>query len=826
MNRQLYQMGGMGTLPMDFGQPLQVSQPMMNPSFAPMQSMSNPMANYGQTPLMMARGGIASLVDREKYGLGSKLKRFVRKIIPNELSELAVKAAPFVAPFNPLLAAGMAGIGGFDQTGRIGQSLKSAALTYGAGQLGRYVGGAGFQEGIDPFAGYSSSGSFGGLGSLFTSPIGTQTGLQLGQYEIFGGPGSEQFKLNQNAITPQQTYLGGDTVKTIPVETGPVSTTPVETFNPTDVYDPNIDYSGAGTRYADPAPLPPVKEQGYVDLIKKAGSLEDIPLSERFGAVKDIGSKALQDVLYKPMINPKTGVTTYILDKNVVGSIAIGAYSYYDALQKLKDAGDPEPEKTLTEEEYQRLRVDPQKEKYKDTLKEEAFGIRKAKGGRITDRKNYFLGKMVSATSVAQPGETMSQGGGSGLGGMIAKLIQRNPEMFRRVMNPPRLMASSRTDFIDTDGNGIDDREEAAGGGLMGEGVLSIKLTPAQAMAMGGRIGYQMGGLGSMDPLLALQRSPFDQYGFSDPVISALTGNVFTSGQRFRDVTDLSSGPDIQRAQSLGYSQPEIQELGLQRDMLASYRRALSEASLGSTFQANPEKTALDLANSLRQMYMNPQQAQIQQQPIQQQVVTQQQTQQPQMSYNEMQKADYARRMGALEDKFARQGTSATQYIQDMTNLLAQMKTSGGVDPLGAMQSKYYTESGGGSVSEGSPRGIDARFIINRAQKAEQDAAARVTPKKANGGRINYFMGSEIPVRQNQGGITELDLRAKGGYIPVGIKEKADDVPAMLSRNEFVFTADAVRGAGGGNINKGAQKMYKLMKSLEKKVKKMKKLKK
>ena len=88
--------------------------------------------------------------------------------------------------------------------------------------------------------------------------------------------------------------------------------------------------------------------------------------------------------------------------------------------------------------------------------------------------------------------------------------------------------------------------------------------------------------------------------------------------------------------------------------------------------------------------------------------------------------------------------------------------------------------------------------------------------------RFGAAMGGEIPVRQNQSGVSELDLRAKGGYIPVGIKEKADDVPAMLSKNEFVFTADAVRGAGGGNINKGAQKMYKLMKSLEKKVKKIK----
>jgi len=88
--------------------------------------------------------------------------------------------------------------------------------------------------------------------------------------------------------------------------------------------------------------------------------------------------------------------------------------------------------------------------------------------------------------------------------------------------------------------------------------------------------------------------------------------------------------------------------------------------------------------------------------------------------------------------------------------------------------------------------------------------------------RFGVAMGGEIPVRKNQGGVTELDLRAKGGYIPVGIKEKADDVPAMLSKNEFVFTADAVRGAGNGSINKGAQKMYKLMKSLEKKVKKTK----
>jgi hypothetical protein len=73
-------------------------------------------------------------------------------------------------------------------------------------------------------------------------------------------------------------------------------------------------------------------------------------------------------------------------------------------------------------------------------------------------------------------------------------------------------------------------------------------------------------------------------------------------------------------------------------------------------------------------------------------------------------------------------------------------------------------------------------------------------------------------MRRNQAGVMERDYRDKGGFVPVGVKEKADDVPAMLSKNEFVMTADAVRGAGDGNIKKGAQRMYDLMKRNEGKV--------
>jgi hypothetical protein len=77
-----------------------------------------------------------------------------------------------------------------------------------------------------------------------------------------------------------------------------------------------------------------------------------------------------------------------------------------------------------------------------------------------------------------------------------------------------------------------------------------------------------------------------------------------------------------------------------------------------------------------------------------------------------------------------------------------------------------------------------------------------------------------LVTKKAEGGIMdlggkEMDLRAAGGFIPIGQKEKADDVPARLSKNEFVFTADAVRGAGKGDVKKGAKKMYQLMRQYE-----------
>jgi len=126
-----------------------------------------------------------------------------------------------------------------------------------------------------------------------------------------------------------------------------------------------------------------------------------------------------------------------------------------------------------------------------------------------------------------------------------------------------------------------------------------------------------------------------------------------------------------------------------------------------------------------------------------------------------------------------------------------------------------------------SPEDYDVR--INALVEGAGDQTVDVG-NMADGGRVMRAFGSDelveqasgiegIPINMNSKGVKELDMRETGGFIPpVGVKEKADDIPAMLSNNEFVFTADAVRAAGGGSVNKGAQRMYDLMKNLESKV--------
>src|SRR6056300_808246 len=84
----------------------------------------------------------------------------------------------------------------------------------------------------------------------------------------------------------------------------------------------------------------------------------------------------------------------------------------------------------------------------------------------------------------------------------------------------------------------------------------------------------------------------------------------------------------------------------------------------------------------------------------------------------------------------------------------------------------------------------------------------------AEGGNVKEPVAKDtMPLLDMKG--MEKDYRADGGFVPIGRMERADDVPARLSKNEFVFTADAVKNAGDGDVDKGAEVMYNMMKNLE-----------
>ena len=125
---------------------------------------------------------------------------------------------------------------------------------------------------------------------------------------------------------------------------------------------------------------------------------------------------------------------------------------------------------------------------------------------------------------------------------------------------------------------------------------------------------------------------------------------------------------------------------------------------------------------------------------------------------------------------------------------------------------------------KGAVEGVDKNMRADRAGdffRLREEAIQKGDDDKIKEIESDFFkeVGMVMPKMAKDGGLMdlggkEMDLR-KGGFVPIGKKERADDVPARLSKNEFVMTADAVRGAGGGNINKGARRMYETMNRLE-----------
>jgi hypothetical protein len=197
---------------------------------------------------------------------------------------------------------------------------------------------------------------------------------------------------------------------------------------------------------------------------------------------------------------------------------------------------------------------------------------------------------------------------------------------------------------------------------------------------------------------------------------------------------------------------------------------------------------------------------------------------------------------GGMQPPQQQPGESQEDYQRRVAEFQRQYQsnlagTTGAGLPAGAnnpFYSDYQYAANGGRI------GYQEGGMGNVITQATQEAffGQPQMPMMANGGRMGYAMGNSVqqgimaapqianqmgmPVgspRMNEGGVPELDYRDEGGFVPpIGIKERADDIPAMLSNNEFVFTADAVKNAdpeGEQDPERGAREMYVLMKRLE-----------
>jgi hypothetical protein len=519
---------------------------------------------------------------RTGFGILKKIKRGVRKIIPNEIADIAVKAAPFVAPFNPALAGAMAGIGSFDQTGSLSGALKSGALTYGGGQLARFAGGAGFQG--NPLN-----------EPLISSPLGTETGIgrlfkKSPQIEPISGSDFGQFK-----ETPfgAKDALGGEMLTT-------------GTSTPTVVSEA----VATTAKQTTPSITKLIKEGNYTE------------------AAVEAGKKGLKSIFTTPITDADGNVTGSKLDKTALLAAGSFGLTYLDAKKIADEAGVD----IGTESEYDEATKEEKKKEYAGYL------------------QNFFGGKKD-----------------------------------------------------------------------------------------GGRIGFRFG----------------DKVEDEEGILS-----MMDKDKEDEDMDDLMAGTGI------NFSRQEKSYL---------FRR------LGGAGGADRSYTMPNLYRILSNPSRYPEDARVLKQ----------------IAIMGLSGKKDGGRIGAKD------GFSFMELIDDEAyNKRLQEKE----DLINELMDKGYRFED--IMQLVSPR--TKRLMDDGTYKEYGDAPS------ISLGKIGLAMGGEVPVRKNKAGIEELDYRQTGGFVPVGVKEKADDVPAMLSKNEFVLTADAVRGIGGGDVEKGAEKLYGVMKQAEK----------
>ena len=768
------------------------------------------------------QGGIMEVEPRENFGLGSSLKKRIRKLIPNEVAKVATTVAPFVAPFNPAVAAAMAGIGGFDQTGSISDSLKGAALTYGLGQGARFIGGAGFQG--NPFTeGGAFRGGLEGFKSGFSSPLGTETGLGKMLSENAAAKGkalkAESVSEISNVGGIDQATGGADGVGIIK-DTVINKDTIVKT---------------------DPSIFELVKQGDYGDALMTG--------AKKFG---------------KAMFTNKDGT----LDKTAVLAAASFGLTYLDALKIANEAGED-----LPKEEYDEALKAEYKAKNDEYLKNFFGG--KADGGRIgfdnggetapsgiftlTDYVNflnaaedfnrlYDKGEKI----VGEAGEFVKSIGDKEYDKFSKKELAKEKKIEDAIEKLEDKFIKIEDDYYDKTRD-LDGYDEEAMGAYARELIRDLNrrdrkldaLAKIAGLKDGGRIGYARGSIDNesedikkLKKLISgdiIENEDPDMEDIND--LMAGTGINFSRQEKsylfrrlggsggadrsytmpnlYRILSNPSKYPEdariLKEIAVMGLNKKDGGRIGFEKGANKDYEFM---KLIDTSDTDRKEKAINDALKMYRKEY-------------------------PRMSEEDiftLVMQEFAPNMKSLQDDGSYKKASELptpkiklgDKIEDRVNLIK--KTDGGVGPQTSLSLRMNLLND--LVKDGTitKKQYEDALLKGSAFVEEDGYRVRLGPfdfTGRGGEKItkmidkyedydNYAMGGEVPVRKNQGGVMELDYRETGGFVPVGIKERADDVPAMLSKNEFVMTADAVRGIGNGDVEKGAEKLYGVMKQAEK----------
>ena len=606
---------------------------------------------------LRASGGIMDVTPRENFGLGSSLKKFVRKIIPNEISEIAVKAAPFVAPFNPALAGVMSGIGTFDQTGSIGSGLKAGAMNYGGGQLARYAGGAGFQG--NPFGdGGAFTGGLQGFKGGFSSPIGTETGLG----KFFSNQGTQSVQgVGDNTILPK------------PKPTNLLSDTATETITGS----PN--------------------QMTITESIQKILS-PNTTMTEKGGEALNLLKRGTKAAFTK-----SDGKGGTMIDKAAIMGAVAFAGSYAEALALAGDAG-----VELTEEAYDEARKTEKKEEYAGYL--ENFFAGKKDGGRI--------GYEQGANEYITKRERQNPMAGLGLLGGLDPTIDESGQNIIIVMTENGPQAMTESEFNEQMGVNNGTGPIVIDMMNFGDEKKPRIIDLGKDMKKGGRVNRKLG-------------SP--EKGERGGVMEMLSVEVDAGGDEEEE--------NMLMAYTPGFSSQEKSYL---------FRR------MGASGGAERSYTMPQLYRILK----NP--------------------------------GDYPEDAAVLKE----------------IAVMGLNKKDGG---------RIGLKNGTGASNRVAQLILERDYLLSKDEDVsyiDLELESLGYKMKAEGG----IMETKVPtgqMRKNNAGVAERDYRQTGGFVPVGIKERADDVPAMLSKNEFVMTADAVRGIGNGSVEEGSKKLYNTMKQAE-----------